>query len=145
LVPGNHDHRLPALLAEWDLAIRTVPVLDPGRFRLIHGHEPAPVGLLEPPDRLVLIGHENPSVELGEGVATRMKCPAFAWDERTRVIPAFSGWAAGCNLPRRDFLGPVARSARFHTVAACSGPRLLRIPCARLLQDAASAGAGSRA
>ena len=145
LVLGNHDHRLPALLAEWSLAIRTVQMLDLGRFRLIHGHEPAPVELLEPPDRLVLIGHEHPSVELGDGVATRMKCPAFAWDDRTLVIPAFSEWAAGCNLQRRDFLGPVARSARFHTVAACLGPRLLRVPYARLLQEVTSAGTGSRA
>jgi len=145
LVLGNHDHRLSALLAEWSLAIRTVQMLDLGRFRLIHGHEPAPIEALEPPGRLVLIGHEHPSVEIGDGIATRMKCPAFAWDDRTLVIPAFSEWAAGCNLQRRDFLGPVARTARFHTVAACLGPRLLRVPYARLLQEVTSAGTGSRA
>lgn len=145
LVLGNHDHRLPARLKEWSLPIRAVSCEDLGRFRLLHGHEPAPVEALEPPDRLVLIGHEHPRVELGDGVATRMKCPAFAWDDRTLVIPAFSEWAAGCNLQRRDFLGPIARTARFHTVAACLGPRLLRLPYARLLQDVTSAGAGSRA
>lgn len=145
LVVGNHDHRLPARLADWDIPIRTLACLDAGRFRLIHGHEAAPAETLEPPNRLVLIGHEHPRVELGDGVATRMKCPAFAWDDHTLAIPAFSEWAAGCNLQRRDFLGPVARAARFHTVAACLGPRLLRLPYARLLQDAASAGAGSRA
>lgn len=141
LVLGNHDHRLPALLSEWNLAIGTLPSLELGRFRLLHGHEPAPVEALEPDGRLTIIGHEHPSAELGDGVASRVKCPAFALADDTLVVPAFSDWAAGCNLHRRDFLGPVARAARFHTVVACMGPRLLKLPFGRLSQDAASAGA----
>lgn len=132
LVLGNHDHRLPALLCEWNLPIRTLPWLDLGRFRLLHGHEPAPVEALEPTGRLLIIGHEHPSLELGDGVASRVKCPAFALADDTLVVPAFSDWAAGCNLHRREFLGPIAHAARFHTVVACMGPRLLKLPFARI-------------
>jgi putative SbcD/Mre11-related phosphoesterase len=142
LVLGNHDHRLPQLLVDWQVPIRVVPRLDLGRFRLLHGHEAAPLEALEPTDRLTIIGHEHPSVELGAGATTRAKCPAFALADDTLVVPAFSAWAAGCNLQRRNHLGPIAQAARFHTVLACVGPRLLRLPFARLLQDAASAGAG---
>ncbi len=145
LVLGNHDHRLPPLLAGWHVPVRVVPWLDVGRFRLLHGHEAAPVEALEPTDRLLVIGHEHPSVELGDGVATRARCPAFVLGENTLIVPAFSEWAAGCNLHRRTFFGPVAQAARFHTVVACVGPRLLRIPFSRLPQDAASAGAGFHA
>lgn len=145
LVQGNHDARLTRLLADWKLPLAVVPWLDLGRFRLLHGHEAAPVEALEPADRLLVIGHEHPSLELGDGVASRVKCPAFVLGDNTLVIPAFSDWAAGCNLGRREFLGPIARAARFHTVVACLGPRLLKLPFARLPQDAASAGAGLRA
>ncbi len=132
LVLGNHDVRLPALLADCGFAMPSVRWLDMGRFRLVHGHEPAPVDALEPAGRMLIGGHEHPSLELGDGIATRVKCPAFAVAEDTLVVPAFSDWAAGCSLQRGDYLGPVARLARFHSVVACVGPRLLRLPFGRI-------------
>jgi len=138
VVLGNHDLRLPRRLVEWGIALPAEPLLDCGRFRLVHGHEPLPEELLAPPDRVVLLGHEHPGVVLGDGVATSAKCPAFLAGRGLVVAPAFSNWAAGCNVVRREFLGPVARAARFDAVVACVGSRLLRVPLAAL-KDAASA------
>jgi metallophosphoesterase superfamily enzyme len=54
--------------------------------------------------------------------------PCFIASDEALVVPAFSDWAAGCDIQRRSFLGPIARRARFHTAYACLGPRLLEIP-----------------
>lgn len=142
LTLGNHDRRLPNLLAEWKLPVRVEPALTLGRFRLLHGDLAAAEELLASPDRLTLIGHEHPSLTLGDGVATSARCPAFLLADDTVVLPAFSNWASGCNVARGEFLGPVAGAAKFHTAVACVGSRLLRLP---LRRGSIRGGAGAAA
>ncbi len=132
--PGNHDRDLSKLLAPLGLPLRVKPVLPMGRHRLHHGDGPlsAVKGnadlALHAEEPIDVIGHEHPAIRLGDGVATEAKVACFLEADRILVLPAFSDWAAGCEIGRGPFLGEVARSARFHTAYACLGPRLLPIP-----------------
>lgn len=133
---GNHDQGLESLLGN---RIRTpAPHIGPqwrfGRFRLHHGDrdmETAGPLTLAAEDPVDVIGHEHPAVRLGDGVASQAKVPCFLMAHDVWVLPAFGDWAAGCEVGRQPFLGPVARRGRFHTAFACLGPRILRIPLQR--------------
>ena len=130
---GNHDCKLDRLVQEWRLPIACHRELELDSCRLLHG-DTAPSAATDGADfRLsapprCLIGHEHPCVALEDGVSSRVRCPAFLQAEGLLVLPAFSAWAAGCEIGRQPFLGPLARAARFHTAVACVGPRLLRLP-----------------
>jgi putative SbcD/Mre11-related phosphoesterase len=131
---GNHDRKLEKLARDWRLPVKCVRQLTLGGHLLLHGDLAPEMAddetfCLESP-RLGrrIIGHEHPCIALGDGVATRVKCPAFLVSDDLLVLPAFSSWAAGCEFGRQPFLGPLARAARFHTAYACMGPRLLRVP-----------------
>lgn len=137
LCPGNHDRHIEGLIADWKLPVTVVPELRLGGFRLCHGDDP-PAGdrtrsgatnlTLEGDALVSMIGHEHPAIELGDGIATRVRVPCFLESEGVFILPAFSDWVAGCVLGRDPFLGSIARSARFHTAYACLGPRLLAMP-----------------
>ncbi|MBN8248011.1 MAG: metallophosphoesterase [Verrucomicrobia bacterium] len=133
LCRGNHDRRIEALLSGWRLPIEVCGQWTAGRFLLSHGDAALP-GVdgecfqLNGGDTVSVIGHEHPAVELGDGVATRVKAPCFLVAPDLVVLPAFSAWAAGCVAGRDAFLGPQARAARFETAVACLGPRLLPVP-----------------
>ena len=106
-----------------------------GSCTLLHGDAVSPVPGSETAFRLEsptlqrrIIGHEHPSIALDDGVTSRVKCPAFLVAEGLLVLPAFSPWAAGCEVGRQPFLGPLARAAKFRTAYACVGPRLLKMP-----------------
>lgn len=130
---GNHDQGLASLLGN---RFRTpAPQLtaqwSTGRFRLHHGDRAAETSgplALSAEDPVDVIGHEHPAIRLGDGVATQAKVPCFLRAQDVWVLPAFSNWAAGCEIGRQPFLGPVAQRARFHTAFACLGARILKIP-----------------
>jgi DNA ligase-associated metallophosphoesterase len=126
---GNHDRGLESLLARWRLPVALHRELLIEGHALRHGDDDsaAPFELAAPAGRCV-IGHEHPAFALDDGVATRVKCPCFLDSERLIVLPAFSNWAAGCDIRSGRFLGRLARSARFTTALVCVGPRLLRVP-----------------
>lgn len=134
ICPGNHDRDLSKLLVSLELPLQVKPVLTIGRYRLHHGDQPASAVkgnaqlVLSPEEPVDVIGHEHPAIRLGDGVATEAKVACFLEADRVLVLPAFSDWAAGCEIRRGPFLGEVARSARFHTAYACLGQRLLPIP-----------------
>ncbi len=131
---GNHDRHLEQRLRDWKLPAGCQPHLDTDGYRLIHGDGPPtsptgdPFALRADEELPCIIGHEHPALTLGDGVASRVKCPAFLAADGLIVLPAFSSWAAGCEFSRQPFLGPLARRALFHTAYACAGPRLLRMP-----------------
>ena len=136
LCQGNHDLRFEQLAADWRLPITVTQELRLGRLRLRHGDDPpteggAPPLTLESEPPLTVIGHEHPAVELGDGLATRVRVPCFLVSDNLVILPAFSDWAAGCVVGRHSFLGKAAQSARFHTAFACLGPRLLPLPLGR--------------
>ncbi len=130
---GNHDRKLDRLLTEWKLPITCHRELELDSCRLLHGDTESlaasdgTVFRLDSPIRR-LVGHEHPCIALDDGVSSRVRCPAFLLADDLMVLPAFSMWAAGCEIGRQPFLGPLARAARFHTAVTCVGPRLLRLP-----------------
>lgn len=132
LCRGNHDRQLPGLLESMGLSVDLRDEMRLGMFRLHHGDQ-WPSGdpdsfTLESAPLVDVIGHEHPALRLGDGVATQAKVPCFVMGDRTWILPAFSDWAAGSDVSRGRFLGPVARQGRFHTAYACLGSRLLRMP-----------------
>ena len=129
IVLGNHDHRLPARLAEWGLQVPCHPSLDTGGFRFVHGDVLPPEPM---PSAWTLSGHEHPALVLGDGGTTSLRVPAFLVGERRVILPPFSNWAAGSVVGRQPFLGEWARRSRFRAAVACLGPRLLPIPWERL-------------
>lgn len=130
---GNHDRNLGRLLERLPRPVRLVPSVSMGGCLLHHG-DTEPVWntpetfSLEAAEPFHIIGHEHPALRLGDGVATETKVPCFIRSSEVLVVPAFSDWAAGCDIQRGAFLGPIAHGTRFHTAHACMGPRLLEIP-----------------
>lgn len=135
---GNHDRNLESRVRTWKLPATCVTALISDNLLLTHG-DTAPIAdapgdfrlASETSSRRWLIGHEHPALSLGDGVATRVKCPAFLVSDSGMVLPAFSSWAAGCEWGRQPFLGPLARAARFRSAWVCAGTRLLPISLER--------------
>lgn len=135
---GNHDRNLAVRIRDWKLPVACVTSWSTDGLLLTHG-DTLPAADLKKDFQLTseshshrwLIGHEHPAVSLGDGVATRVKCPAFLVGDDGIVLPAFSSWAAGCEWGRQPFMGPLARTARFQTAWVCAGTRLLRVPLER--------------
>jgi uncharacterized protein len=73
----------------------------------------------------VVIGHEHPSVTLGDGVATWEKYPCFLICEGLLVLPAFSQWAAGNS--RDEFMSPLLECGAVKSKVAILGDRLVPI------------------
>ena len=131
---GNHDRNLEQRMREWHLPALCRQQVTFDGHRMLHGDESHPgvdsaaLTLLSDDEAPAIIGHEHPALTLGDGVASRVKCPAFLVSDELIVLPAFSSWAAGCEFGRQPFLGSLARSARFHTAYVCAGSRLLPVP-----------------
>jgi uncharacterized protein len=131
---GNHDRHLEKRLGDWQLPVTCRRQVSLDGHELLHGDVPpqpdgdAPFALEGSPAVSRIIGHEHPVITLGDGVASRAKCPAFLVADGLLVLPAFSSWAAGCEFGRQPFLGPLARGAKFHTAFVCAGSRVLRLP-----------------
>ena len=143
---GNHDRNLGTLLDRLNRPSRLLPHWDAGGCRLQHGDVETQDGsserfVLEGSRLFHVIGHEHPALRLGDGVATEAKVPCFLIGGDVLVVPAFSDWAAGCDIQSGAFLGPVARRTAFHAAYACMGPRLLEIPLRKV--NARETGLGS--
>lgn len=128
LVLGNHDRGLAALLERDRLPFTAIPTLRIGKTLFTHGD----TSVEKTDDDRVVIGHEHPVVTLGDGVGRRARCPCYLLAPDALALPAFASTAAGCDVSRRQFLGPIARGTDWEAVAACMGGRVLRIPFAAL-------------
>jgi putative SbcD/Mre11-related phosphoesterase len=129
LVAGNHDRLLPQLLR--------IPIPREhraGRHLLLHGDlandETAAIHLAaaQAAGGLVIMGHEHPSISMGDGVAHRARVPCFLAGERLLVLPAFSEWAAGANVRAGEFLSPLPRLAPPARAVAILAGKLLALP-----------------
>jgi uncharacterized protein len=122
---GNHDADLPPLLDRWHLPVKVAASATIGSFLLVHGDEAVPKK--SQGRKRIVMGHEHPSITIGDGVTTSQKCPCFLVSQEVVVLPAFSLWAAGSNSRAGAYLSHIALRARFsHAVAIC-GDRLLPI------------------
>lgn len=113
-VEGNHDRgsriRLPG---ERVRSHRLGPCV------FSHGHLSA-----EESGAYLVLGHHHPGVVLGDGIASRVRCPAFAVGPGWIVLPAFSPWVAGGTEPKVSPNRLAPETARIAIV----GAKLLRIP-----------------
>lgn len=123
LVQGNHDRHLRKLpwAANWTL----LPQYRSGRTVLVHGDS---LTDLPAETDLVIMGHEHPAINLGDGVATSEKFPAFLTADHLLVLPAFSLWAAGTSYGSYEFMSPLARRTTFRKAIAILGNKVLPIP-----------------
>jgi len=129
LIAGNHDRELARLLGE--------PIPREARIGphlLLHGDLPddetaaTHLASVRATGGYVLMGHEHPSITMGDGVAHRSRVSCFLAGENLLVLPAFSQWAAGSNIRVHRFLSPLPRLAPpTHAFAILAG-KLLPVP-----------------
>jgi putative SbcD/Mre11-related phosphoesterase len=126
LIAGNHDRALAGLLRECEIALPLAAEHRLGGHLFLHGdrtpkeHEHAIEGL-------TFIGHEHPSLTLGDGIAS-VKCPCFLVAAGLVVLPAFSAWAAGSDVRAGCFLSPLSKAAKFTRAVAILAGKLLPMP-----------------
>ena len=121
LILGNHDKKLRKLAREFE-GLEFIDQFETEKFLLIHGNT-----AVETPDgKLVLMGHEHPSISLGDGIRSA-KFPCFLVSPKVLLLPAFSFWAAGSDIRSYDFMSPIARNARFSRAVAICGTKLLPV------------------
>jgi uncharacterized protein len=83
VVAGNHDRKLQG-------KIEMVESWETDQFHFHHGH-----CLIQPRDRIQIIGHHHPAQTITDGAGLRLKCPAFVQQASCWIMPAFSPWASG--------------------------------------------------
>ncbi len=103
VIRGNHDNFLRSILKRKGISLREHYSL--GKFLFAHGHRP--MELRE--DRILIIGHEHPSVTLRDEVAATYKLPCFLYSTRLIVLPAVSLYAAGTDITKNEFISPILR------------------------------------
>jgi uncharacterized protein len=126
LIQGNHDRELRKL--PWASHWKLLPEYRADSTVLLHGD-----GLKELPKGadFVIMGHEHPAINLGDGVATSEKFPAFLTAAHLLILPAFSLWAAGTCYGSYEFMSPLARETTFRKAIAILGRKLLPVPLNR--------------
>lgn len=133
LVAGNHDRALASLLTQCGWHAGLDCEWRCGDHLLLHGDESDPAFAQSRLDAVsgaggrIVIGHEHPAITLGDGVATRVKCPCFLLAPNLLVLPAFSPWAAGSDVRARRWLSGYARAAAFEHAVAILGGKLLPV------------------
>ena len=121
LILGNHDKKLKKLAAQ-HADLEFIPQFETDKFLLTHGNTPASA----PEGKFVLMGHEHPSISLGDGIRSA-KFPCFMASKTVLLLPAFSLWAAGTDIRSYEFMSPLARAARFTKAVAICGKKLLPV------------------
>ncbi len=112
VVRGNHDNYLPILKDR--LGFEIVEHLILGEYVIIHGHKPLPS---EARGKIVIMGHEHPSIAIRDSIGTVGKFPCFLRgilkDSKTRVVvlPAIGAYQTGSKvtLNPSTYLSPVLR------------------------------------
>jgi DNA ligase-associated metallophosphoesterase len=125
LLLGNHDRQLERNLTLPE-NVQLRKSLTVGRFTLLHGDDARVMESGEASLTLIM-GHEHPTLSLGDGVSA-VRCPCFLVSSEVIVLPAFSPWANGCTVGRQPFLSPLLREISFQEAHAIMGRRLLRVP-----------------
>jgi DNA ligase-associated metallophosphoesterase len=91
LIRGNHDRSAGDPPPDWQFVCHADPHLcKPFALR----HKPMAV-----PDHVVLAGHLHPTVRLTGRGRDSMKLPAFILRDQVLILPAFSEFVDGANLP----------------------------------------------
>lgn len=128
LIAGNHDRALARVIDQ-----PLLRDLQTGPHRLLHGDGHSPESALAILDQvansngLLIIGHEHPAIGISDRVAHRVRVPCFLSAPRLLVLPAFSAWAAGCEIRRGEFLSPFPELAAAEKAIAILAGKLLPV------------------
>ena len=129
-IAGNHDRDIERLLHA-DKRFAPVTHFSANSCVFVHGDATsataaeADIKATKAKRGWVVIGHEHPSVTLGDGVATWEKYPCFLVCDGLLVLPAFSQWAAGNS--RDEFMSPLLECTSVKAKVGIVGDRLLPI------------------
>lgn len=112
VVRGNHDNYLPILKDR--LGFDLVEHLILGEYAIVHGHKPLPP---EARGKIVVMGHEHPSIAIRDSIGTVGKFPCFLRgilkDGETRVVvlPAIGAYQTGSKvtLNPSTYLSPILK------------------------------------
>ena len=111
LVRGNHDNFVAPIARRFGVEI--VNELWLGDVLVVHGHRPLPEGAKP---RVVVMGHEHPSVALRDSLGSVAKIPCFLTmplkrGSRLVVLPALGIYQSGTSvsLQRDSYLSPVIK------------------------------------
>ena len=127
-IAGNHDRHLEQLLPDNSRFVLAKHFTANGCV-FVHGDTESArlaereITATKAKQGWVVIGHEHPSVTLGDGVATWERYPCFLVCDGLLVLPAFSQWAAGNS--RDDYMSPLLECGEIKTKVAIVGDRLL--------------------
>ena len=129
-IAGNHDKALQVLMRKLPGCPELLLEHRSGPHILTHGDAAQEAGdihleLVRSSGGRVFIGHEHPAFGVSDRVTTTMKCPCFAMNDHVIALPAFSSWAAGTDIRRRDFLSTYFRTTAPRHAVACIGGKLL--------------------
>ena len=126
LIAGNHDRMLAKEIDQ--PLIRDFQM---GPYRLIHGdghsEAAAQVILDQAQGGLLIMGHEHPAIGISDRVAHYARVPCFLSGGNLLVLPAFSTWAAGCDVRSGDCLSQFPKLAMPDRAIAILAGKLLPI------------------
>lgn len=113
VVRGNHDNYLPILKDR--LGFDIVEYLVLGEYAIVHGHKPLPP---EARGKIVIMGHEHPSIAIRDSIGTVGKFPCFLRgrlrDGETSIVvlPAIGAYQTGSKvtLNPSTYLSPILRN-----------------------------------
>lgn len=112
IVRGNHDNYLPLVLYKYDIPLYEYMML--GDILLIHGHELKQDIISRV--KLVIIGHEHPSIRVSNELGYTTKLPCFLkvplkTGQELIVMPALSLYASGTQITieKGNYLSPIVR------------------------------------
>ena len=125
IVRGNHDR---GFLRDFgDLGYPLVTEWRGEGIVAVHGDRLPPIG-----DEHLVLGHFHPALSPRDAAGAKQRIPVFAWTEQTTILPAFSQFAAGCDLVRNWTPEiSLALGAGRVKVAACTGKRVAQLPFRR--------------
>lgn len=129
-IAGNHDRHLERLLPGGN-CVTPVSHWVTHRCVFVHGdtssaeNSKLAIGEAQRHGGWIIMGHEHPSVTLGDGAATWQRYPCFLVCENVLVLPAFSQWAAGNT--RAEFMSPLLQGASVTSRVAILGDRLVPV------------------
>lgn len=112
VVRGNHDNYLPILKEK--LGFEFVEHLVLGEYAIVHGHKPLPP---EARGKIVIMGHEHPSIAIRDSIGTVGKFPCFLkgflkdGETKILVLPAIGAYQTGSKvtLNPSTYLSPILK------------------------------------
>jgi len=112
IVRGNHDNYLPLLRDKYQFDI--VNELKLGEILIVHGHKPITEKGTD--WKVVIFGHEHPSIAVRDSLGTVGKFPCFLMGElkdgrKLITLPAVGAYQTGSKVTtaRDTYLSPILR------------------------------------